>query len=218
MTSPPGGGSRKKRPVLVPVVAVLLATGMGATAVLGGLDQVPDPPPKQLGAGQFLDQGLYRTQFVGAKSYVTPSDSEYVDDKRFLDLEFKVINLGQDTDVVGGPSDPARPSVWSAFANSVLRTTPPVKGKYGADTFVFDRGVRSKQLHPGITSTVVVRYQLELNAEVPEKLTLDVGGHEYVAGFNDPSSKWQLLSKEVNDKYIPVTVAKVTLPVRKEGA
>jgi hypothetical protein len=217
MTSPPGGGSRKKRPVLVPVIAVLLATGMGTTAVLGGLDQVPTKRVTQLGPGSFLDQGHYRTQFVGAKSYVIPPETQFGEPQRVLDVDLKVTNLSTKTDSVGTPPAPGgRSSTYGAFANSILRTTPPIKTKYGAEAFVLSRGVQSHQLHPRVTNNVVVRYELDDGAEVPQQLVLDMGAHYLFAGINDPIPRWELTSEPVKDVNVPITVAKVTLPVRDE--
>src|SRR5262249_50211317 len=136
MTSPPGGGSRRKRPVLVPVLAVLLATGMGTTAVLGGLNEAPDPPPPMLGPGDTLDQGQFVTKIIGAKFHVLRGETEYDEDKRLLDLDFGVTNEGDSTIGLDSPVMPGEKRTPSSFPGTILKTVPAIKTEYGAATMV----------------------------------------------------------------------------------
>ncbi|MFI0417490.1 hypothetical protein [Spongiactinospora sp. 9N601] len=221
MTSPPGGGSRKKRPVLVPVIAVLLATGMGATAVLGGLDQVPDPPPAALGPGDTLDQGQFATQFVESKFVAVPPPNRFTKEKRLIDLVFKVTNLGEKTVQVGSPPAPGRrPSFFTFFGGSVLRTEPEIESRSGGTAMVLTRGgTESRQLHPGVPATVVLRYELDQKARVPDKLVLHMGSFEMQERFPSKVAEWTSLMEEADQKsYAPVVVAKVTLPVERGEA
>ncbi|RBQ21932.1 hypothetical protein DP939_04475 [Spongiactinospora rosea] len=207
--------------MLVPVIAVLLATGMGATAVLGGLDRVPDPPPAALGPGDTLDQGQFATRFLGTKFVAVPPANRFSEEKRFIDLMFKVTNLGAKTVPVGSPSPPGRrSSFFSFFGGSVLRTEPEIKSGSGGTGLVLTRGgVESRQLHPGVPATVVVRYELDEDARVPGTLVLHMGSFEMQERFPSKVAEWSSVMEEAGDKrYAPVVVAKVTLPVQRGEA
>lgn len=220
MTSP-ARGDRKKRPVLLPVLAVLFATGFGLTAVLGGLSAVPDPPPEQLGPGDTLDQGRFSTRFVEAVYTLVSPQEAWEEEKRYLDLVFEVTNQGKETTRVGNPPEPGKPPSpgGTLFASSILRTDPVIETQQGGFGSVRTRdGVQSTQLHPGVTSTVVVRYPLNANARVPDKITIDMGIFEYYSETVFSGDEWWLATTTVDGKDVPTTAARVTLPVRQEAA
>ncbi|MDF5751778.1 hypothetical protein [Spongiactinospora sp. TRM90649] len=219
MTSPPGGG-RKKRPVLIPVIAVLLATGLGATAVLGGLDRLPDPPPLTLKQGDVLDQGLFRTRFVGATLTTVAPRNTWDKEKRLLDLMFKVTSHADKTMPVGGPPDPGQPSAFfMLFGGSLLRTDPVLKTEFGGIAKVVDNGSESGQLHPGTTSTVRIRYDLPENTRVPDEIVLEMGGFELQQRFPSELVEWTSITTEVAEhKFAAEVAARVTLPIMREDA
>ncbi|GAA5085496.1 hypothetical protein [Thermocatellispora tengchongensis] len=203
--------------MLIPVIAVLLASGLGITALLGGLDQVPDPPPEQLGEGAILDQGQFRTQFVAARYVFTPAANEFAEDQRHLELEFKVTNLGDRTTYVGSPQQPGKETTSSVlFAGSILRTTPPIRTEAGGVGAVLTGDeLRSTQLHPGVATPVVVRYELDEATEVPDRIVLDMGTFELMGRFPSKVEDWSLATKRVNGKDVAEVAARVTLPVQQ---
>lgn len=215
MTSPSRGGSRRKRPVLLPVIAVLLATGLGTTAVLGGLDTIPDPPPQRLGPRAVLDQGQFRTEFVESVYTVVPPETEIGDERHRLDLVFKVTNLGDETAPVGVTPGPGRLGGGS-FASSILRLDPAVGDQSGIG-IVVSRDVESRQLHPGVTSTVIIRYDLRQPLRDPDTVTVDMGTFEYREGIM-LTPGWWVVTESSGERVVPKVVAKVTLPVRREVA
>ncbi|SDQ80646.1 hypothetical protein SAMN04489764_2194 [Thermostaphylospora chromogena] len=208
--------------MLLPVLAVLFATGFGLTAVLGGLSTVPDPPPEQLGPGDTLDQGRFSTRFVEAVYTLVRPPEEWEEERRYLDLVFEVTNKGNETTDVGSPPEPGKPPspAGTLFASSILRTDPVIETRQGGFGSVRTRdGTQSTQLHPGVTSTVVVRYPLTATARVPDKITIDMGAFEYYSEtFFFSDNQWWLATTTVDGKDVPATVARVTLPVRQEAA
>ncbi len=215
MTSSPRG-ARRRRPVLVPVASALAAGGIGVTAALGGLKDAPDEPPPKVAQGAVIDQGEFRTQFI--KAIDTTETGSFGDTKRYLELVLKVTNIGNETTTVGSvprPGDRALPI--TGFAGSLLRTTPEIKTKYGPEASVVSYGIKSNQLHPGITTTVVVKYELERAATAPSAITVDVGSFTYrEVGARDQTHYWQLVEDDEEDKFVPAVAAQVSLPVRQE--
>ncbi|MGV9532292.1 hypothetical protein ACWDR9_01325 [Streptosporangium sandarakinum] len=212
MTSPPGGAAtRRRRPVAVPVAALVAAAGLGITAALGGLDEAPDDPPRRLGPGAVLDQGEFTTRFVESRATTRPGRYGGPD-KRYLEIVFQVTNKGDETTGVGAPGQGGKPGYF--FAGSLLRMTPEIRNDFGPDVFVQADGVPGKQLHPGMESTVVVRYELPEGRRPPGQVRLDVGTFEHPEGFTQEIG-W-LLAKD--DDGPPVVAAQVTLPVRRKAA
>ncbi|MFG1709114.1 hypothetical protein ACFLIM_38580 [Nonomuraea sp. M3C6] len=219
MTEPSGGSTDKpRRPVVVPAVALVAVTAVGITALLGGLNERPDPAPPQLKPGQTLDQGQFDTQFVESKITLQPAESQFDKDKRFLDVVFKVTNKTDETVYVGGV--PTEKNSGFSFGSTLLKMTPEIKSKFGADLFVQSKGVRSSQLHPGIQETVIARYELEGATPPPKQVSYNLGAFErLVNGLTDEAS-WFLetepavLDEEETDK----VVATVTLPVKPQEA
>ncbi|MFF0309209.1 hypothetical protein ACFYSC_17410 [Streptosporangium sp. NPDC004379] len=209
MTSPPGAAARRRRPVAVPIAVLVAAAGLGITAALGGLGEAPDDPPRRLGPGAVLDQGEFTTRFVESRTTVRPGRYGGPD-KRYLEVVFRVTNKGDETTGVGAPGQGGKPGYL--FAGSLLRMTPELGGDFGPDVFVEGDGVPGRQLHPGMESTVVVRYELPEGRRAPERVLLDVGAFEHPEGFTQDIG-WLLVKKD--DDGPPAVAAQVTLPVRK---
>ncbi|RSN01894.1 hypothetical protein DMB42_37650 [Nonomuraea sp. WAC 01424] len=223
MTEPSGGSSTKpRRPVAVPIVGLVALTAVGITALLGGLNEGDDKGPDALGAGATLDQGRYSTRFVESRVKVDKAKTPYDEDKRFVELVFEVTNKGDETSSVGLPPDPAKPDkAWLGmfFANSLVSISPKFPKESGPFVYALNKGDETRQLHPGVTSQVLVRYRLGATERPPDKITLDVATFEYAPGFEDQRLRWQMVSKEEGDKFVPEIKARVTLPVKAgEGA
>lgn len=219
MTSSPNGARR--RPVLVPVATALAVVGIGVTAALGGLKEAPEEPPPKASPGETIDQGQFRTQFI--KAIDTTEKGDFDSTKRYLELVLKVTNMGKETASVGAVPQPGDkvPEVGGGFASSLLRTRPEIKTKYGPQISVLSYGIESRQLHPGITTTVVVKYELDPTATAPEQISLDVGSYVYEAsGLVDQSQYWQLVGEREDGKgpFVPEVATQITLPVRKENS
>jgi hypothetical protein len=131
-----------------------------------------------------------------------------------VELVFEVTNRGDDTAGVGmPPSDPGRAFLSDTFAGSLVKITPEFPEDAGPFVFVQAKGGETRQLHPGVKRTVVVRYRLKEGDKPPEKVTLDVAEFAYEPGFNDPGLRWQMVTSEEDDKLVPEIKARVTLPV-----
>ncbi|MCT9934765.1 hypothetical protein N5079_31615 [Planotetraspora sp. A-T 1434] len=223
MTSPPRG-SRRRRPVLVPVASALGAIGLGVTALFGGLKDAPEEPPPKVAQGQVIDQGQFRTQFI--KAIDTTEKDDFGGSKRYLELVLKVTNQGDKTTTVGVVPEPGhKVQRVSGFAGSILRVTPEIKTKYGPDASVLSYGIKSQQLHPGITTTVVVKYELEPTATAPNAVTVDLGSFVYdKISDRDQTYYWQVAPEgdlptdagSEAEAIVPAVAAQVTLPVRQE--
>ncbi|MEU8251290.1 hypothetical protein [Nonomuraea sp. NPDC048916] len=218
MTEPSGGRDKPRRPVAVPALALVAVTVIGVTALLGGLDEAPDPPPQQLGPGSVLDQGRYSTRFVESRVRVEKAESRFAEHKRFVELVFDVTNLGDETTPVGlPPAKPEHSGLGVSFADSLVKITPEFSEDAGPFVFALSKDDETRQLHPGVTTKVIVRYRLEDTEQPPEKMTLDVAAFRYAAGFQDPTERWGMITKPVGGRSVPEVKARVTLPVR-EGA
>lgn len=218
MTSP-SRGTRRRRPVLVPVASALAAAGVGVTALLGGLNEAPEKPPPQVAPGKTIDQGQFRTEFI--KAIDTTERGGFGFTKRFLQLVLKVTNVGKETVPVGILPKPEEkiPPIPHSFAGTILRISPEIKSKYGPEVSVLSYGIKSRLLHPGITTTVVVRYELEPTTPVPAELRVDVGRLHYAKlGLLDQRHYWQLAGEDTDDGFTPTVAAQVALPVRQEQA
>lgn len=218
MTEAPAGSSEHRRPVVVPVIALLTVTVVGIVALLGGLEEV-DVQPKTLSQGAVLDQGLYSTRFVEARVTVEKGELTFEEDKRFVEMVFDVTNLGDETMHVGmPPAKPDQAGFGSSFANSLVRITPAIKEDKGPFTFALAEEDQTNQLHPGTTTKVVVRYRLDAGERPPEQVTLDVAAFAYEPGFQDETVRWQMITEQAGEKWVPTVQAKVTLPVKTGGS
>ncbi|MEV0597055.1 hypothetical protein [Nonomuraea cavernae] len=214
MTEPSGGHDGPRRPVVVPALALVAVTIIGVTALLGGLEEASEAPP-QLTSGAVLDQGLYSTRFVESRVRVQPAESTFAEEKRFLELVFDVTNLGDETTPIGlPPSEPKLAATSSFFAGSLVKIAPTFPEDAGPFVFALNKDDETRQLHPGVTTKVIVRYELKDTEQPPEKVTLDVAAFEYEAGFQDPTERWSMISEEVGGELVPEIKARVTLPVR----
>ncbi|MEU0566440.1 hypothetical protein ABZ297_13725 [Nonomuraea sp. NPDC005983] len=213
----PSGDSKPKRPVVVPAVALVAVTAIGITALLGGLEERPDPAPPQLAAGKTLDQGQFETEFVESKVTLVKAENEYSKDKRYLDVVFKVTNKTDETVNVGTVPD-AKDGGFS-FGASLLKMTPEIKTQFGPRLFATSKDVTSSQLQPDVPTTVVARYELEGSAQPPSKITLDVGAFENLENPLTGSSFWTVTTKEgyLDKAETKEVAATVTLPVKAEG-
>ncbi|MFI7440827.1 hypothetical protein [Nonomuraea indica] len=213
MTEPSGGSDRTGRPVLVPVAGLVAVTALGITALLGGLNEAPDEPPV-LGKGAVLDQGRYATRFVGSRVRGVPADSPFCEERRFVELVFEVTNKSDETAPVGlPPAKPEQAAFGETFASSLVKISPAFPADAGPFVFAVAKGGETRQLHPGVKSTVIVRYRLEDGDEPPESVTLDVAGFAYEPGFNDPTERWQKVTEDTDGRLTPEVKARVTLPV-----
>ncbi|MEW9528797.1 hypothetical protein [Microbispora sp. NPDC049125] len=215
MTSPPRG-ARRRRPVLVPVASALAAAGVAVTALFGGFAEAAEEPPPKAEPGEVIDQGEFRTQFI--KAIDTTEKDDFGGPKRYLELVLKVTNMGDETTSVGMlPKPDAKVPYLTGFARSLLRITPEIKTKYGPEVTVLSYGIKSQQLHPGITTTVVVKFDLEPAATAPEKIDLDVGSFVWdKVGARDETYYWQLVGEDKGDTFVPTVAARISLPVRQE--
>ncbi|MEU0519883.1 hypothetical protein [Streptosporangium sp. NPDC006007] len=237
MTSPLGGARRRRRPVAVPAIALTVATGLGVTVALGGLRRAPEEPPRRLGPGASLDQGGFTTRFVESRAVVWPNPFGGMG-RRFLEVELQVTNRGDATVEVGAPGDGGTPGLF--YAESLLRMTPAVEGgagpvvsipgtaagngETGGDDGSLGSGggggetAPSRQLHPDLPATVVLRYELPDSGSVPPRVRLDVGAFERREGsFTHLEREWSLVRDGEEADAPPKVVARVTLPVRTAG-
>ncbi|MFI7222824.1 hypothetical protein ACIBO5_06330 [Nonomuraea angiospora] len=221
MTEPSGASSDKpRRPVVVPAIALVAFTAVGITALLGGLSEAPEEP-EALGPGSVLDQGLYATKFVESRVTVERAESQFDEDKRFVELVFEVTNKGDQTYQVGLPPMKLEQAYMSdSFAGSLVKIAPAFPKEAGPFTFAQARGGETRQLHPGVTSQVILRYRLKDNEQPPEKVTVDVASFEYKPGFNSNTPRWQMVTKEnlKTMKFDPKIKARVSLAVKKGDA
>ena len=218
MTSSPNG-ARRRRPVLVPVASALAAVGIGVTGASGGFAEAPEKPSPTVSPGDTIDQGQFQTQFI--KAIDTTEKGDFGTTKRYLELVLKVTNMGTKTASVGIVPKPGdRIAFRSDFGVSLLRTRPEIKSKYGPQISVLSYGIESRQLHPGITTTVVVKYELEPTTTTPAEISLDLGSYVYdKMGLHNQSHSWQLVGDFENDDgpFVAEVATQITLPVRKES-
>ncbi|WP_084964123.1 hypothetical protein [Thermoactinospora rubra] len=208
----PTGESRPKRPVVVPALALITATALGITALLGGFDEVPAVEPATMAEGGKVDQVLYETQFLESKITLQRAANEFAEDKRYLDVLLKVTNKGEETAWVGTPwKAPDKPGAGYGVS---LQVKEP---KLGTEPDMFVPGeARSTQLHPGVPTTVVLRYELPEAAAAPEKVVLSVASFEEVEDEYDGSLRWDLAGEKVT-KPDPFTKEGLLAPLTGKG-
>ncbi|MEU4536707.1 hypothetical protein AB0G15_17745 [Streptosporangium sp. NPDC023825] len=211
--TPPSEGPTRRRPIAVPLVALVTAAGLGVTAALGGFATAPDKPPKRLGQGSTVDQEQFTTTFVGSRTLSEPGLFGGPA-KRFLEIELRVVNKGDETAITGLLYEGTL--AGGSLGTSLLKITPAIKGKYGASVFSPTGGGESTQLHPALPTSVVVRYELEDRQRAPKQLTIDVGKYEWREGIT-LAPGWFLVTENDAGKEKPVVTAQVTLPVVPKG-
>ncbi|MEO3799353.1 hypothetical protein [Nonomuraea sp. B1E8] len=217
MTEPSGGSSdRPRRPVVVPAIALTAFTAVGITALLGGLREAPEEP-EALGPGAVIDQGQFTTKVVESRVTVERAQNRFEEDKRFVDVVFDVKNNGDETVPVGVPPQKIESAfTLASFAGSLVKIDPVFPKDAGPYVFARSKGDETRQLHPGITSQVVLRYRLKDTEQPPQKISLDVAAFEWEPDFNNVTPRWKMVATEVGDKWLPDIKARVTLSV-KEG-
>ncbi|TDC83603.1 hypothetical protein E1292_49835 [Nonomuraea deserti] len=217
MTEPSGGSSdRPRRPVVVPALALTAFTVVGITALLGGLREAPEEP-EALGPGAVIDQGQFTTKVVESRVTVERAQTRFEEDKRFVDVVFDVKNNGDQTASVGSPPQKIESAfTLASFAGSLVKIAPAFPKDAGPSVFARSKGGETRQLHPGVTSQVILRYQLKDTDQPPEKITLDVAAFEWESDWNNVTPRWKMVATEVGDKWLPEIKARVTLSV-KEG-
>ncbi|MFE0146177.1 hypothetical protein ACFWY5_03495 [Nonomuraea sp. NPDC059007] len=219
MTEPSGAPSTPKRPVVVPAIGLVILTTLGITALLGGLNTAPDKPPPQMGAGQKIDQGLYETEFVEAKITVQRGPGEFAEDRRYLDILFKVTNKSDTTITTGAGSSAT--GAGSGFAGTLIKMTPEIKSKWGAQAFIpSGEDGKSSQLHPGVPSNVTVRYELEKAAQAPPEVALSLSKLEESKNPISGTTMWMPVDKEdpFTRKRAVEVLYTIKAPVKQEAA
>jgi hypothetical protein len=225
MTSTRDGNARR-RPILIPVVALLAAAGLAVTAVLGGLNEAPSPVPEQLGKGDMLDQGEFSTEFGDAVVRRGGQNDLGVSDKRYLQIALKVTNETDETVSAFSAVDGGFPVVRAdgkpiKYAGQDIFGGPRIVVTAGGKTY--------NQLHPKMPATVVMSFELAAGQAAPKKVQLDAAGFEWHQSFIDQTHAWQVITKEIpltaedrmkkrDSSYVPVVSAQINLPVREEGA
>lgn len=211
--TPPSEGPTRRRPIAVPLVALVTIAGLGATAAAGGFATAPEKPPKRLGQGSTVDQEQFTTTFVGSRTLSEPGLFGSPA-KRFLEIELRVTNKGDETAITGLLYEGGL--AGGSLGSSLLKITPTIKGKYGASVFSPTGGGESTQLHPALPTSVVVKYELEDRQRAPKQLTIDVGKYEWREGVT-LAPGWFLVTEDDGGKEKPVVTAQVTLPVVPKG-
>ncbi|WP_214413846.1 hypothetical protein [Sphaerisporangium fuscum] len=224
MTSTPPDDAPRRRPILVPVVAILAAVTVGVSAAFGGLKDAPEPQPEQLGKGAEFDQGQMKTVFEDA--VVRPGDNQGlgISDKRYLQIMMKVTNESDET-ILAQTMDRALPTIRADD-----KTIKPGKdpSDLGPRIVTLYKGHSYSQLHPGVPETVVMSFELGENDPVPEKVSIDAATFEWQESFIQQTHAWVRVvddeppTPEERKRGQSVTLtpkvgAQVTLPVRVEG-
>ncbi|TMR07585.1 hypothetical protein ETD86_51465 [Nonomuraea turkmeniaca] len=195
-------------------MAMVALTGIGITALLGGLGEAPEEPDA-LGPGSVLDQGRYSTKFVESRVKVEEGKFDFDQDKRFVELVFEVTNKGDETAPVGLPPKKIEQAFTAtSFAGSLVKITPAFTEEAGPFAFGLSKGGETRQLQPDVPTQVILRYRLKDNENPPEKITLDVAAFEFEPDFLSDTPQWGMVSKEVGDKRMPEVKARVTLSVK----
>ncbi|TMR88388.1 hypothetical protein [Nonomuraea basaltis] len=216
MTEPSGDSTETpRRPVVVPAVSLVALTAVGITALLGGLNETPDAP-EPLSLNVVVDQGRFSTKFIGSRVTVEKGEFDFDEDKRFVELVMDVTNKGDETAPVGLPPQKFEQAhVSDSFAGSMVKITPAFPKEAGPFVFARAKGGETRQLHPGVTTQVIVRYRLKENEQPPEKIVVDLAKYEYEPDFLSDVPRWKMVTDEVGDKFVAEIEYRVTMPVEK---
>jgi hypothetical protein len=216
MTPAPGdgaSGTRRRRPIAVPLAVLVVAGGLGTVMALGGLGDAPDAPPRQLGPGASLNQERFLTTFVGSRSMVEPGTFG-APGRRFVEIEMEVTNKGDETALIGLPNSGGGDSPF--FAGSLLKLTPEIRSEYGPKVSAPAGDAESTQLQPGMATRVVIKYELPDGEQAPEQVRMDIGTFEFAEGVTLVPG-WHLVRKTGDAGSPPTVAAQVTLPVQPKG-
>lgn len=222
MTSP-RRGSHRRRPILVSVSALVIATGLIVVAALGGFAAAPEDPPPVVKAGEEIDQDLFRTTVVDAAvRTVSPKpDSGTYDSGEVLDLTLKVFNNAT-TSVPVNYLDRSLLRIAASAGPPLVEPSPagtPAPAGDGPawrhDAFIPDDEVVSRLLPPRLTSTVVLRFPVRDGLTAPERITIDFGKYELHEDWFTGRTRPELI---VDDDGREVVEARVALPVKRGAA
>ncbi|MFI6476330.1 hypothetical protein ACIBH1_00270 [Nonomuraea sp. NPDC050663] len=204
----PSSGSKPKRPVVVPAIALVMATALGITALMDGFDEAPKEEPKILAEGGKIDQTLYETEFLGAKVTFQKAPNEFAKDHRYLDIMLKVTNKGTATTWTGMPWAGSDKS-GSGYGESLIVKEPVLTT---SPTLEVASEQRSTLLHPGVPTQVLLRYELDLKAKAPEQVVISVAGFEETEDEYDGTTRWEAAGEKVT-KPDPLTMEGLTAPM-----
>jgi hypothetical protein len=225
MTSPIPRGSPHRRPVLVPAVLLLAAGALGITAALGGLEAAPPERPPLLGAGDEVDQDLFRTKIDNAVVHSMGSDTDPQSPPRqvVLDLDLEVYNNAFSSVPLGYLQNSLL-LVSSAQGEKLMVANPQAVLGIGGDKWLYDmavpgEGVPSRLLPPKTTSKVLLRIRrrepdgnAQRSDEYPDRVDLDIGLYE---NHKDSLTGRHTAELVKGDDGKPLVVAQVSVPVRK---
>jgi hypothetical protein len=225
MTSTPPGGSRRRRPVLIPVLVVLALATVGVSAAFGGLEETPKQQPDQLGKGAEVDQGQMITRFEDA--VVRPGGNGVgISDKRYLQIIMKVTNESDGTILAQHMDD----AILTIRADSeTIKQSDPSALTSSPQIVTVSRGHTYGQLHPKVPATVIMALELPANQQAPKNVQIDAGTFEWHEDFFYGTHDWlraeeqgpptpEDRQKGKSEHSTPTVIAQVNLPVRVEDA
>lgn len=229
-------GTRRRRPVLVSVSALVVAAGSVAITVLGGFAEAPEKPPPAVRPGEEIDQDLFRTTVVDAVVRTLPGgDAGGAGDagasgsagagRTVLDVTLKVFNNATSSAPMlylersllrvappeGRPLLEAPPSARGG-GTSATPSPDASEPAWRHETFIPAQGVDSRLLPPQLTSTVVLRFSVRDGLTPPERLVIDFGAYELYQDWFTKRTRPELVVDEDEEK---VVAARVTLPVKR---
>ncbi len=234
----PRRGSRRRRPVLVSVSALVIATGTVVVAALGGFAAVPEDPPPVVKAGEEIDQDLFRTTVVDAVVRTIPDDDggasgaggagdtgDTGDAETVLDLTLKVFNnatasvpaayLEKSLLRIVPPEGPPLVAPAPRASGAGASATPsPTRSEpaWGHATFIPADGPDGRLLPPQLTSTVVLRFPVRDGLTPPERITIDLGEYELYEDWFTRRTRPELVTDDDGGN---VVKARVILSVKR---
>jgi hypothetical protein len=188
----------------------VVAAAAGVTAALGGFRAAEPPPAPQVAAEQVIDQGLFRTQvqraYVGRRGDLISDDT-----KRWLTVEFRVVNTSDDTrDPAEFAADPYRQLITVVLPGGRVDPLKHVDR--------VDRGSWKSQQVPPRTPVRLIVAWYDWVGPVPDRVTVSLPTFERRAPvFFDMPATWQTkvtANKTLDTRDDPAVVAaRVTVPV-----
>ncbi|MDH2426960.1 hypothetical protein [Sphaerisporangium sp. TRM90804] len=222
--------ARRRRAVLVPVLAVLAAVALGAGAAFGGLEEAPKEQPRRLGKGATLDQGQMSTRFVDAVVRPGGEGAPGVPGKRYLQLHLRVTN--QDSRTISAQAmDRALPTVRTD--GKVFKTLQDSRTVGVSPHIVVkdaDPDHYYSQLPPGVPTDVILSFEMPPGRAAPKTVQIDAVSFEWRESFFWRTHSWSVVSEPAPQpaagpganaaatRYVPVVAARVELPAREETA
>jgi len=226
-----GRGTRRRRPILLSVSALVVAAGSAAIAVLGGFAEAPEKPPPAVRPGEEVDQDLFRTKAVDAVVRTLPAEDAggagglgSGDPHTVLDLTLRVYNTASSSVPIaylerallrvappqGRPL--IEPPPGPGAKPSATPSAGPGEPAWRHDMFIPQQGVDSRLLPPRLTSTVVVRFPVRDGLTPPDRLTIDLGKYELHEDWFTKRTRPELVVGPGDEKLV---AARVTLPVKR---